>query len=76
MVQKIDLKESATSFEVSANGINLTFDKITGLLQKAQNAKGIIPFTNGPVLQESVNNFKNFKRKNGERKSDYFFHIR
>jgi len=57
---KVNLKESATLFQVSANGIQLTFDKTTGLLQKAENAKGIIPFNNGPVLQEGVNNFKNF----------------
>ncbi|QIL41909.1 glycoside hydrolase family 2 [Pedobacter sp. HDW13] len=57
---KVNLKESATLFQVSANGIQLTFDKTTGLLQKAENTKGIIPFNNGPVLQEGVNNFKNF----------------
>jgi len=57
---KVNLKESATLFEVSANGIQFTFDKVTGLLKKAENAKGTIPFNNGPVLQEGVNNFKNF----------------
>lgn len=57
---RVDLKTSATVFEVSANGIQLTFDKTNGLLQKVENAKGIIPFNNGPVLQEGVNNFKNF----------------
>ncbi|SDC02421.1 glycoside hydrolase family 2 protein [Pedobacter soli] len=57
---KVNFKESATVFDVSANGIQLTFDKTNGLLQKVENTKGVIPFNNGPVLQESVNNFKNF----------------
>ncbi|GGE49701.1 beta-galactosidase/beta-glucuronidase [Pedobacter psychrotolerans] len=60
---KVSLKESATTYQVSANGIDLTFHKTTGLLQQAKNAKGVIPFSNGPVLQEGVNNFKNFTTK-------------
>ncbi|MGN7990349.1 glycoside hydrolase family 2 TIM barrel-domain containing protein [Pedobacter sp. 22226] len=60
---KIALKEDAKTYQVSSNGIDLTFDKTTGLLQQAKNAKGIIPFSNGPVLQEGENNFKNFATK-------------
>ncbi|KQS35717.1 glycoside hydrolase family 2 [Pedobacter sp. Leaf194] len=60
---KVVLNEDAQSFRVSANGIGLTFNKTTGLLQQAKNASGIIPFTNGPILQEGVNNFKNFSAK-------------
>lgn len=60
---KVNWKETATAFEASANGINFTFDKKSGLLQKAQNPNGIIPFSKGPILQEGVNNFKNFKTK-------------
>ncbi|QXU44069.1 glycoside hydrolase family 2 TIM barrel-domain containing protein [Pedobacter sp. D749] len=60
---KVNVKEDAKVYQVSANGIDLTFDKITGLLQKARNAKGIIPFSNGPILQEGVNNFKGFTQK-------------
>lgn len=60
---KVALEESAVAYLVSANGINFSFDKISGLLQKVENAKGIIPFSKGPVLQEGVNNFKNFKVK-------------
>ncbi|WP_431291617.1 hypothetical protein [Pedobacter sp. P26] len=33
------------------------------MLQQAKNTKGIIPFSNGPVLQEGENNFKNFTTK-------------
>ncbi|MDQ0639347.1 hypothetical protein QF042_002912 [Pedobacter sp. W3I1] len=60
---KVILKEDAKTYQVSANGIGLIFDKTTGLLQQAKNAKGVIPFSNGPVLQEGVNNFKNFTTK-------------
>lgn len=60
---KVNIKEDAKVYQVSANGVNLTFDKITGLLQQAKNANGIIPFSNGPILQEGVNNFKNFTQK-------------
>ncbi|NII82663.1 MULTISPECIES: glycoside hydrolase family 2 protein [unclassified Pedobacter] len=60
---KVNIKEDAKVYQVSANGINLTFDKTSGLLQQAKNTKGIIPFSNGPILQEGVNNFKNFTQK-------------
>ena len=44
-------------------GFSLSFDKTSGLLLKVKNKKGIIPFNNGPILQESVNNFKGFTYK-------------
>ncbi|MEJ5963119.1 glycoside hydrolase family 2 protein [Pedobacter immunditicola] len=63
----VQLKETAAVFNVSANGIDFVFDKKTGILQRVNNAKGLIPFNNGPVLQEGVNNFSNFtfKREGG-----------
>lgn len=60
---KVNLTESATNYQVSANGINFVFDKKTGLLQKVSNVKGEIPFNNGPILQEGINNFKDFNAK-------------
>ncbi len=60
---KVNVKEDAKVYLVSVNGIDLIFDKITGLLQQAKNAKGVIPFSNGPILQEGVNNFKGFTQK-------------
>jgi hypothetical protein len=60
---KVVVKEDTKVYQVSANGIDLTFDKTTGLLLEAKNSKGIIPFSNGPILQEGVNNFKNFSQK-------------
>ncbi|KQR70956.1 glycoside hydrolase family 2 [Pedobacter sp. Leaf176] len=60
---KVSLIEDAKSYQVSANGIDFTFNKTTGLLQQAKNANGTVPFSNGPVLQEAENNFKNFTTK-------------
>lgn len=72
MLNRIGLKEikgseTATAFEVEANGIHLVFNKASGLLEKVSNGQTSIPFKNGPVLQEAVNNFKDFTmKKNGE----------
>jgi len=57
------IKETATNYEVTANGISISFNKNTGLLTEVKNAKGMIPFANGPVLQEGENNFKGFSYK-------------
>ena len=45
---------------ISVNTVRLSFSKNTGLLRKVVNAKGELPFNNGPVVQQAVNNFKNF----------------
>lgn len=58
--QNISVQEEPSSYLVQANGISYKINKITGLLEQVKNAKGIIPFHNGPVLQEAVNNYKNF----------------
>jgi len=60
----IKSKETDKAFEVAANGIQLTFNKVTGLLEKVGKGSSSIPFNNGPVLQEGVNNFKDFILKN------------
>jgi hypothetical protein len=45
---------------VKANGIEVSFDKKTGLLRSVKNSKGVIPFNNGPIIQEGQNNFSGF----------------
>jgi hypothetical protein len=47
-------------YQVAANGVQFTIHQRTGLLTSVHNAKGVIPFNNGPVLQEGVNNFNGF----------------
>ncbi|MFD1771986.1 glycoside hydrolase family 2 protein [Sphingobacterium suaedae] len=63
----VQTQETATTFHVNANGIQYAFNKETGVLKSVENAKGIIPFGNGPILQEAVNNYKNFSmRREGD----------
>ncbi|RZK38410.1 MAG: glycoside hydrolase family 2, partial [Pedobacter sp.] len=65
--QPVKSTTTETAFEVEANGVTVSFNKQTGMLERVKNLKGEIPFNNGPVLQEGVNNFKNFKlSKRGE----------
>ncbi|KAA9345450.1 glycoside hydrolase family 2 protein [Larkinella humicola] len=59
----VTFTESDSLYTVSANGIVLSFSKRTGVLKHVANLNGTIPFTNGPVLQEGINNFKNFTHR-------------
>ena len=59
----IDVEETTDNYVVTANGITLRFRKENGLLEEVKNGKGVIPFHNGPTLQEAVTNFKNFTLK-------------
>ena len=59
----VRLSETDTLYNVSANGINLSFSKKTGILRSVKNAKGSIPFTNGPIVQEGATNFQNIKHR-------------
>ncbi|RKO73304.1 glycoside hydrolase family 2 [Sphingobacterium puteale] len=58
---EIVVQETPNTYLVKANGISYQVNKTSGLLEQVQNAKGIIPFKNGPVLQEAATNYKNFK---------------
>ena len=59
----VTLKETDTLFRISANGVHLSFSKKTGMLREVRNEKGIIPFTNGPVVQEGATNFKKISHR-------------
>ncbi|RRB02445.1 glycoside hydrolase family 2 TIM barrel-domain containing protein [Larkinella rosea] len=59
----VSFTESDSLYTVSANGVQVLFSKRTGILKQVANRNGTIPFTNGPVLQEGVNNFKNFTHR-------------
>ncbi len=59
----VSLSETDTLYNVSANGISLSFSKKTGILRSVKNAKGSIPFTNGPIVQEGATNFQNIKHR-------------
>lgn len=64
----VNVEETASNYVVSANGITVRINKENGLLEEVKNAKGIIPFHNGPTIQEAVTNFKNFTLKQEEDK--------
>lgn len=53
---------------VNVKDVSLMFNEADGKLMSVRNSKGIIPFTNGPVIQEGVNNFKGLKKyREGDR---------
>jgi hypothetical protein len=56
----IRITDTDSLYNVSVKDLKLDFNKRSGSLSGVQNTKGIIPFNNGPVIQEGVNNFKNF----------------
>jgi beta-galactosidase/beta-glucuronidase len=47
---------------VEVNGLSLVFNEQNGLLVSVKNVLGELPFNNGPVVQEAVNNFKGIKK--------------
>jgi len=53
----IYLNDSDSILKVSVGDVALQFSKINGILQHIQNGNGILPFNNGPIVQEGVNNF-------------------
>ena len=59
----INISETDSLYSVSVNGLQLSFQKRTGLLRQVKNANGNISFNNGPVLQDGVNNFQNFSHR-------------
>ena len=57
------LSQTDSLFKVKANGIEVSFHIRTGLLTEVKTPKGIIPFNNGPVIQEGANNFGSFSAR-------------
>lgn len=55
--------ESDSLYVVKANDVTLAFSKRTGILRKVQNSRGVIPFTNGPVIQQGATNFRDIHLK-------------
>lgn len=57
----VTASEKDSMLTVAANDVTIVLNKNSGLLLSVKNGRGELPFNNGPVLQEGVNNFKNFK---------------
>lgn len=51
-----------TSILVQVKDVHLMFNGFNGMLEQVRNKKGILPFTNGPVIQEGANNFARIKK--------------
>jgi hypothetical protein len=60
---KATINEQDSTFHISANGIDVRIHKQNGSLIEVKNLKGVIPFSNGPIVQEAVNNFSNFTQR-------------
>ncbi|WP_346238604.1 glycoside hydrolase family 2 TIM barrel-domain containing protein [Niabella insulamsoli] len=61
--EKASLSETREFFEVRIKDVMLTLDKKTGILKQVSNQKGIIPLSNGPVVQEGSTNFSGLSYK-------------
>ncbi|HEY0679423.1 MAG TPA: glycoside hydrolase family 2 TIM barrel-domain containing protein [Chitinophagaceae bacterium] len=60
---KIRITEQDSVYSITANNIHFSIHRQNGLLISVKKGEEIIPFNNGPVLQEGVNNFKNFSHR-------------
>jgi hypothetical protein len=47
---------------VKVNDLFFMFNESSGILTYVKNKKGVLPFNNGPAIEESVNNFKGIKK--------------
>jgi hypothetical protein len=54
---EVTVNEQASVYEVKVADITILFNKTDGLLKEVRNARGIVPLSNGPVVQEGANNF-------------------
>jgi hypothetical protein len=53
---KVQIEERDSLWHITAGKVMLQINRNNGLLVQVQNTRGIIPFTNGPIIQEGVNN--------------------
>ncbi|MDI3321144.1 glycoside hydrolase family 2 protein [Pinibacter soli] len=56
----VEIEKSDSLYIVNAATVQLTFSRNTGLLKEVKNDKGIIPFNNGPIVDEGATNFAGF----------------
>ncbi|SHN13778.1 glycoside hydrolase family 2 TIM barrel-domain containing protein [Chitinophaga sp. CF418] len=57
---KVTIREQDSLWLVSAADIHLVFNNRDGLLKEVKHGNTLIPFNNGPILQEGENNFAGF----------------
>lgn len=53
---------------VNVKDVSLMFNELSGTLAYVKNKNGVLPFNNGPIVQEGTNNFKGIKKyKDGDK---------
>ena len=56
------LQVDTAGIYVNVKDVQLVFNEVNGMLTSVTNKQGALPFNNGPVVQEGVNNFKGIKK--------------
>lgn len=65
---KVEITENDQRFEIAVKNLRLSIRRDSGTLEKVSNGKGNFPLSNGPVLQEGLNNFRDFSsRREGDK---------
>lgn len=59
-IEKINVVEKPDVWSLKLKDLVFDINRRTGIISNIQNAFGKIPFGNGPVLEEGINNFGNF----------------
>ena len=59
----LNFSESDSLYTIVAGRITYQFNKSNGLLQEVKKSNAVIPFANGPVVEQGANNFSGFTIK-------------
>ena len=59
----LNLDQSDSVFHIKAGPLSMDIHRRTGMLTKLSRGNELIPFSNGPVLQEGENNFSGFSAR-------------
>ncbi len=62
--KRVKIEEKDSLLTVSVGELVVGFSKKTGILRSVKNSKGLIPFNNGPIIQQGATNFSNITYKN------------
>lgn len=55
----VNFSNTDSLYIVNAKDLKFAFSKKTGILRSVENSAGIIPFNNGPIIQQGFTNFAN-----------------
>ena len=66
-IRKIQVKEDDYKLSLYANGVQISFDKASGIISDVRNKKSTISFNNGPKLAGAKGSFKSLKHYSADR---------